>query len=172
MMIQLATRLTGLTVIATASRPETAAWVRGLGAEHVADHSRPIDEAIKAVGFGGVDYVAAITTTPGHVPSLVAALNPQGHVAFIDNFDESIMPFKQKSITISWEMMFTRSLFETADMEGQHRLLCEVSSLVDAGVLKSTMAQQMGSITVENLRSAHQVVETGRAIGKVVLDGF
>jgi zinc-binding alcohol dehydrogenase family protein len=172
MMIQLATRLTGLTVIATASRPETAAWVRKLGAEHVADHSRPIDEAIKAIGFDGVDYVAAITTTPGNVPSLVAALNPQGHVNFIDDFDENIMPFKAKSITISWEMMFTRSLFQTADMDAQHRLLREVAALVDAGVLKSTMAQHMGRLTAENLRRAHQVVETNRTIGKVVLDGF
>jgi NADPH:quinone reductase-like Zn-dependent oxidoreductase len=172
MMILLATRLTGLTVIATASWPETAAWVRWFGAEHVADHSRPIDEAIKAIGFDGVDYVAAITTTPGNVPALAAAMNPQGHITFIDDFDENIMPFKAKSITISWEMMFTRSLFRTADMEAQHRLLREVAAPIDAGVLKSTTAQHMGRITVENLRSAHQVVETQRAIGKVVLEGF
>jgi zinc-binding alcohol dehydrogenase family protein len=172
MMIQLASRLTGLTVIATASRPETAAWVRKLGTEHVADHSKPIDEAIKAIGFDGVDYVVAITTTPGNVPALVAALNPQGHINFIDDFDENIMPFKAKSTTISWEMMFTRSLFQTADMDAQHRLLREVAALVDAGVLKSTMAQHMGPLTVENLRRAHQVVETNRTIGKVVLDGF
>jgi zinc-binding alcohol dehydrogenase family protein len=172
MMIQLASRLTGLTVIATASRPETAAWVRKLGTEHVADHSKPIDEAIKAIGFDGVDYVAAITTTPGNVPALVAALNPQGHINFIDDFDENIMPFKAKSTTISWEMMFTRSLFQTADMDAQHRLLREVAALVDAGVLKSTRAQHMGRMTVENLRRAHQVVETNRTIGKVVLEGF
>jgi zinc-binding alcohol dehydrogenase family protein len=172
MMIQLASRLTGLTVIATASRPETAAWVRKLGTEHVADHSKPIDEAIKAIGFDGVDYVAAITTTPGNVPALVAALNPQGHINFIDDFDENIMPFKAKSTTISWEMMFTRSLFQTADMDAQHRLLREVAALVDAGVLKSTMAQHMGRMTVENLRRAHQVVETNRTIGKVVLESF
>jgi zinc-binding alcohol dehydrogenase family protein len=172
MMIQPASRLTGLTVIATASRPETAAWVRKLGTEHVADHSKPIDEAIKAIGFDGVDYVAAITTTPGNVPALVAALNPQGHINFIDDFDENIMPFKAKSTTISWEMMFTRSLFQTADMDAQHRLLREVAALVDAGVLKSTMAQHMGRMTVENLRRAHQVVETNRTIGKVVLEGF
>ena len=172
MMIQLASRLTGLTVIATASRPETAAWVRKLGTEHVADHSKPIDEAIKAIGFGGVNYVAAITTTPGNVPALVAALNPQGHINFIDDFDENIMPFTAKSTTISWEMMFTRSLFQTADMDAQHRLLREVAALVDAGVLKSTMAQHMGRMTVENLRRAHQAVETNRTIGKVVLEGI
>ena len=96
MTIQLATRLTGLTVIATASRPETIAWVRKLGAKHVANHSKPIDEAIKAIGFDGVDYIAAITTTSGSGPSIVNALNPQGHITLIDNFDESIMPFKAK----------------------------------------------------------------------------
>jgi zinc-binding alcohol dehydrogenase family protein len=172
MMIQLATRLTGLTVIATASRRETAEWVRQLGAQHVADHSRPIDQAIKAIGFDGVDYLAAISTTPGTVSALVAALNPQSHINFIDNFDESIAPFKPKSITISWEMMFTRSLFQTADMDAQHRLLREVAALVDAGVLKSTVGQHLGRMTLENLRNAHQIVETQRAIGKVVLDGF
>jgi zinc-binding alcohol dehydrogenase family protein len=172
MMIQLATRLTGLTVIATASRPESVAWVRELGAEHVADHSRPIDEAIKAIGFDGVDFVAAITTTRGSGPGLAGAMNPQGHMALIDNFDESIMPFKAKSITISWEMMFTRSLFQTADMDAQHRLLGEVSALVDVGVLRSTLTRRIGRIDAENLRTAHEAVESGRMIGKLVLEGF
>ncbi len=172
MMIQLAKRLTGLTVIATASRPKSVAWVRELGAEHVADHSRPIGEAIKAIGFDGVDYVAAITTMPGSGPSLADAMNPQGHIALIDNFDESIMPFKAKSTTISWEMMFTRSLFRTADMDAQHRLLGEVSALVDAGVLKSTLTRRIGRIEAEYLRAAHEAVESGRTIGKIVLEGF
>lgn len=172
MMVQLATRLTGLTVIATASRAETIAWVRQLGAEHVADHSKPIDEAIQEIGFDSVDYVAALTTTPGTVPGIVAAMSPQGHITLIDNFDESIMPFKAKSITISWEMMFTRSLFQTEDMVAQHRLLSEVSALVDLGVLRSTLTRNMGRIDAENLRMAHQEIESGRSIGKVVLEGF
>ena len=172
MMVQLATRLTGLTVIATASRAETIAWVRQLGAEHVADHSKPIDEAIQEIGFDSVDYVAALTTTPGTVPGIVAAMSPQGHITLIDNFDESIMPFKAKSITISWEMMFTRSLFQTEDMVAQHRLLSEVSALVDLGVLRSTLTRNMGRIDAENLREAHREIESGRSIGKVVLDGF
>jgi zinc-binding alcohol dehydrogenase family protein len=171
-MIQLAARLTGLTVIATASRPESAAWVRALGAHHVVNHRDPIDKAVGALGFEGVDYLAAITTSPGIVSSLVGASKPQGHITFIENFDESILPFKPKSITVSWEMMFTRSLFQTPGMDSQHRLLGEVSALVDAGVLKSTMTQHMGSITLDNLRRAHQAVETGRTIGKVVLEGF
>lgn len=172
MMIQLATRLTGLTVIATASRHESIAWVRKLGADHVVNHHEPIDEAIKVIGFDGADYVGAITTTPGNVQSLVKVLNPQGHITFIDNFDESIAPFKPKSITVSWEMMFTRSLFQTPDMDAQHRLLCEVSALVDTGVLRTTLTQSMGRMTAENLRMAHEAVESGRMIGKLVLEGF
>jgi zinc-binding alcohol dehydrogenase family protein len=172
MMIQMATRLTGLTVIASASRPETEIWIRQLGAEHVADHGKPIDQALKAIGFEGVDYLAAITTTPGSAQALAVAMNPQGHINFIDNFDESIMPFKPKSVTVSWEMMFTRSLFQTDDMEAQHRLLREVSALVDSGVLRSTMTENLGAMTLDNLKKAHRMVETGRAIGKVVLEGF
>lgn len=172
MMIQLATRLTGLDVIASASRPETTAWVRELGAKHVADHRKPIDEAIRAIGFDGVDYLAAITTAPGIASSLARAINPQGHISLIDNFDDSIMPFKSKSITISWEMMFTRSLFHTPDVQAQHRILREVSELVDSGVLRSTLTQNLGLIDVENLRRAHKIVESGHAIGKVVLEGF
>ncbi len=171
-MIQLAARLTGLTVIATASRPETTDWVRKLGASHVADHRRPLDEAVKAIGFDGIDYLAAITSTPGSVPAIAAAMNPQGHITFIDNFDESILPFKAKSITISWEMMFTRSLFQTKDMDAQHRLLSEVSALVDAGVLRSTLTQNLGRISAENLRKAHAAIESGRVFGKVVLERF
>jgi len=172
MMVQLATRLTGLTVIATASRPETARWVRALGAEYVVDHNRPLDEALKEIGFDGVDYLALITSTPGSVSSLARAMNPQGHITLIDNFDESIAPFKQKSITVSWEMMFTRSLFHTADMNAQHRLLSEASSLVDRGLLKTTLARVVtGPINAESLRTAHEEVETGRAIGKIVVDG-
>ena len=172
MLIQLATRLTGLTVIASASRPETVEWVKKLGAKHVADHSKPIDEALRAIGFDGVDYIGAITSMPGSAPSLARALNPQGHITLIDNFDDSIAPFKPKSITISWEMMFTRSLFQTADMDAQHRLLKEVSAMVDAGLLQTTLTHVEGPLTAANLRRAHERIETGKAIGKTVLEGF
>ncbi|MGB8424102.1 zinc-binding alcohol dehydrogenase family protein [Paraburkholderia sp.] len=172
MLIQLANRLTGLTVIATASRPESVEWVRKLGAKHVADHSKPIDEALHAIGFSGVDYIGAITSTPGSAPSLARAMNPQGHITLIDNFDDSIAPFKPKSITVSWEMMFTRSLFQTADMDAQHRLLKDVSELLDAGVLRTTLTHVGGPLTAANLRVAHERIETGRAIGKTVLEGF
>ncbi|MFM0111328.1 zinc-binding alcohol dehydrogenase family protein [Paraburkholderia nemoris] len=172
MLIQLANRLTGLTVIASASRPETVEWVKKLGAKHVSDHSKPIDEALRAIGFDGVDYIGAITSMPGSAPSLARALNPQGHITLIDNFDDSIAPFKPKSITISWEMMFTRSLFQTADMDAQHRLLKEMSAMVDAGQLQTTLTHVEGPLTAANLRRAHERIETGKAIGKTVLEGF
>jgi NADPH:quinone reductase-like Zn-dependent oxidoreductase len=172
MLIQLANRLTGLTVIATASRPESVEWVLKLGAEHVADHSRPIDEALRAAGFTGVDYIAAITTTSGSAQSLASAMNPQRHITLIDNFDDGIAPFKPKSITVSWQMMFTRSLFQTPDMDAQHRLLKEVAALVDAGVLRTALTHVGGPLTAENLRHAHERIETGRAVGKTVLEGF
>jgi zinc-binding alcohol dehydrogenase family protein len=169
MLTQLASRLTGLTVIATASRPESRAWVEKLGAHYVADHSKPLDEALNAIGFDEVDYIAAITTTPGSAPALVRSLKPHGHITFIDNFDESISPFKAKSITLSWEMMFTHSLFQTRDMHSQNRLLREVSSLIDHRVLKTTLTQLVGPMGVDTLRAAHELVETGHTIGKVVL---
>jgi len=170
MMIQMARQLTGLTVIATASRPETEQWVRKLGAMHVADHRKPIDQAIREIGFEGVDYLAAITSTPGTGPILARALNPQGHITFIDNFDDSIAVFKEKSITISWEMMFTRSLLQTADMIAQHELLDDVSAMVDSGLLKTTLSHVVrGPIDAEHLRKAHEIVETGRTMGKIVV---
>ncbi len=170
MMIQLATRLTGLKVIATASRPASDEWVRRLGAKHVADHSHPIDVAIKAIGVDGVDYLAAITTTPRSAPALERAMNPQGHISFIDNFDESIALFKPKSLTISWEMMFTRSLFATPDMVAQHRLLKRVAALVDEGVLRTTLTHVSSPINAAALRAAHRMVESGHTLGKVVLE--
>ena len=99
-------------------------------------------------------------------------MNPQSHISLIDDFDDSVKPFKSKSITISWEMMFTRSLAQTPDMQAQHRILAEVSSLIDAGVVRTTMTKSMGSISAANLREAHRIVESGRTIGKMVLEGF
>jgi zinc-binding alcohol dehydrogenase family protein len=171
-LTQLAARLTGLTVIATASRPESMAWIKQHGAQHVADHSKPIDEALQAIGIPEVDYIAAITSTEGSAPALARALKPQGHITFIDNFNDSIMPFKAKSITVSWEMMFTRSLFQTSDMNAQHRLLGEVSALIDSKVLKTTLSKVMGPLDVDSLRAAHELVESGHMIGKIALEHF
>ena len=172
-LTQIARKLTGLTVVATASRPETSDWCRSMGAHHVIDHSRPIDEGLRDIGLHHAEYVAALTATDRHLPAIVNAIAPQGRLALIDDPAAlDIMPFKRKSISVHWEMMFTRSLFQTADMIEQHRMLAEVSRLVDAGVLRTTMTENAGRIDAEGLRRVHAKVETGRSIGKTVLAGF
>jgi zinc-binding alcohol dehydrogenase family protein len=172
-LIQLARRLTGLTVIATASRPETIEWVREMGAHHVIDHRRPIDEALHEIGFDAVSYVASLTATAEHLPALVKAIAPQGKLALIDDPAVlDIVPLKRKSVSVHWEFMFTRSMFATADKAEQGRLLNEVADLVDAGVLRTTLKEQTGPITAESLRTAHALVESGKAIGKNVIAGF
>lgn len=172
-LIQLARRLTGLTVIATASRHETADWCRDLGAHHVIDHSRPLTEELARIGIPQVEMVASLTNTAQHYPAIVEALAPQGRLALIDDPGSlDIMPLKRKSASVHWEFMFTRPLFATADMIAQHRLLAEVSRLVDDGLLRTTLNEVFGPIDAATLTRAHAFIESGRARGKVVLMGF
>jgi len=172
-MVQLARKLTGLTVIGTASRPETQQWVRDLGADHVIDHTKPLSQELQKIGIPQVDYVASLTHTDLHLPEIVASLAPQGKLGLIDDPDSlDIMLLKRKSISLHWEFMYTRSMFGTRDMIEQHRLLTTVAQMVEAGVLQSTLTKRFGTINAANLRRAHQLVESGRARGKVVLSGF
>lgn len=172
-LVQLASRLTSLTVIGTASRPETQAWVKELGAHHVIDHSQPLAEELKAIGYPTVDYVVSLTQTDAHLAQIIEAIAPQGKFGLIDDPKAlDVMPFKRKSVSIHWELMFTRSLFGTADMVSQHRLLNEVAALVDAGLVRTTLAERFGSINAENLKKAHTLIESGKARGKVVLEGW
>ncbi|WP_422910216.1 zinc-binding alcohol dehydrogenase family protein [Pseudomonas sp. MAC6] len=173
-LVQLARQLTGLTVIGTASRPETQAWVRELGAHHVIDHRQPLSEELKRIGINQVTHVASLTQTDQHFAQLVEALAPQGRLALIDDPEQplDIMQLKRKSLSLHWELMFTRSLFETADMIEQHRLLDRVAELVDAGTLRTTLGEHFGSINAANLRRAHALLESGTAKGKIVLEGF
>jgi len=171
-LIQLAKTLTGLTVIATASRPETVDWVRKMGADHVINHRESLVEQMQALGLEP-RYVAALTATEQHFPAIIELIKPRGRVALIDDPQFlDINPGKRKALTFSWEFMFTRSMFQTADIEKQHELLNRVSALIDAGSLVSTVTQNFGVISVENLTTAHREQESGRAIGKNVLDGF
>lgn len=172
-LIQIARRLTGLTVIATASRPETVAWCREMGAHHVIDHRQPLDQGLRALGLSDIAYVAALTSTGHHLPAIVELIAPQGRLAVIDDPKTlDVVPFKRKSVSIHWELMFTRSLYQTGDMAEQGALLDAVSNLVDAGVLRSTLTKNAGGITVANLRQVHAFIESGRGIGKTVLSGF
>jgi len=171
--IQLARRLTGLTVIATASRPETQAWCRELGAHHVIDHAKPLTEGLAAIGVKAVDYVFSITQTERHFAQIVELIAPQGKLGLIDDpATLDALPFKRKCVSIHWESMFTRALFETPDMIAQHRLLTEVADLVDDGLVRTTLADTLGRIDAATLKRAHALIESGRARGKLVLAGF
>lgn len=174
MAVQIARKLTGLTVIGTASRPETQAWVRQLGAHHVVDHRAGLLEPVRAVAPDGVDYVMSLTHTELHYEALVELLNPQGRLGLIDDpaTPIDIRAMKRKSISLHWEFMYTRSLFHTPDMLAQHRILDEVADLVDAGALRGTMREHYGPINAANLRRAHAQLESGSTIGKIVLEGF
>lgn len=174
MLIQLARQLTGLTVIATASRPETADWCRSLGAHHVVDHSRDLAAEVRGLGMAAIDYAASLTATEQHYGALVDLLAPQGKLGLIDDpaTPLDIMPLKRKSLSLHWELMFTRSLFQTPDMIQQHRLLTEVARLVDAGVLRTTHRETVGRIDVPTLTAMHGRLESGRTLGKLVAAGF
>jgi NADPH2:quinone reductase len=172
-LIQLARQLTGLTVIATASRPETRDWCLALGAHHVVDHAGDLVSAVKATGAGPVGLVASLTNTTDHFPALVEILAPQGRLGVIDDPKSlDALPLKWKSISLHWEMMFARSLYQTPDMIEQHRLLDAVADLVDAGRLKTTLTQVLTPINAANLKTAHAAVESGTTRGKIVLEGF
>ena len=172
-LVQLARHLTGVTVIGTASRAETREWVRDLGAHHVIDHGKPLSEELQRIGIGQVSHVASLTHTDSHLQQIVASLRPQGRLGLIDdpaNLNVSLL--KQKSLSLHWEFMYTRSMFQTDDMIEQHRLLQRVSSLVDQGVLRTTLGEHFGRIDAANLRRAHALLESGKAKGKIVLAGF
>jgi len=173
MLIQLARKLTGLTVAATASRPQTRDWCLALGAHHVVDHSKPLDEELGRLGLGAPDLVASLTATDGHWREICELIAPQGRIAVIDDPKTlDVLPLKRKSASLHWEFMFTRPVFETPDMVEQHRLLAEVARLVDEGTLRTTMTENLGPLSAESLKRAHAAVESGRTRGKIVLEGF
>lgn len=172
-LVQLARQLTGLTVIGTASRPETQSWVRELGAHHVLDHSKPLAEELRRAGIPQVTHVASLTQTDQHLDQLVEALAPQGRLGLIDDpASLDVAKLKRKSLSLHWEFMYTRSMFQTADMIEQHKLLARVAGLIDSGVLKTTLGEHFGRIDAANLRRAHALLESNAVKGKIVLEGF
>lgn len=171
--IQLLRARTGLTVIATASRPETAAWVRRLGAHHVIDHRQPLAAQVAALGLGAPGFVFSTTHTGHYLPDIGALIAPQGRIALIDDPQTlDILPLKRKSLSVHWELMFTRSLFGTPDLPRQREILNSIASLADEGKIATTRTQTLGVINAGNLRKAHALLESGRAIGKTVLAGW
>jgi len=171
-LIQLAKKLTSLTVIATASRPETIEWVNKMGADHVINHHESLVDQVKDLGIEP-RYVASLNGTEGHFSSIVELIKPRGHIALIDdpkNLD--INSIKLKALSFSWEFMFARSMFQTDDMYKQHVLLNRVSELIDDGSIVSTVTNNIGKISAETLKEAHMQQESGKVIGKNVLEGF
>ncbi|HPX89084.1 MAG TPA: zinc-binding alcohol dehydrogenase family protein [Methylophilaceae bacterium] len=171
-LIQLAKKLTKLTVIATASRQDTVEWVKKMGADHVIDHRASLVDQVKALGLQP-RYVASLNGTEGHFPAIVELIKPRGHIALIDDpkvFD--IKTIKPKALSFSWEFMFARSMFKTEDIDKQHALLNRVSELIDSGALISTVTNNLGKLSVATLKNAHEQQESGRVIGKNVLEGF
>jgi zinc-binding alcohol dehydrogenase family protein len=172
-LIQLARRLTGLTVVATASRSESQKWCLDLGAHAVVDHAKPLKEQIEKLKFPPVGLIASLTNTDQHYKALADIIAPQGKYGLIDDPPEfNVSVFKGNAVSIHWESMFTRSSFQTPDMIGQHALLNDVADLIDNGVLRTTLDQTFGAINAANLKRAHALLESGQSRGKIVLEGW
>ena len=172
-LVQLAKQLTNLTVVGTAAREESANWLKDLGVDHVLDHSKNLNQQRLAADLNEFDYIVSLTHTDQHLDSIMEVIKPQGKLALIDDpasFD--ILKLKRKSISLHWEFMYTRSMFQTDDMIAQHQLLSELATLVDNGTIKTTLGEHLGKINVANLIKAHGILESHKARGKLVLEGF
>ena len=172
-MLQLVKAITGATVIATASRESSISWVKELGADYVVDHTKPMAEQIKALDIGEVTHIASLNSTDSYFDDYIELLAPFGKLALIDDPQPiDVTKMKAKSLSLYWTFMFTRSMFQTKDIAEQGKLLNQVSDLINQGYIKTTIGKNLGQINAENLRAAHQELESGKAIGKLVLEGF
>lgn len=172
--LQLARALTGATLIATASRESSREWVQKLGAHYVVDHTKPLPPQIEALGISPVTHVASLHSTDSYFESYIELLAPFGKIAMIDDPEKplGVMKMKPKSLSLHIEFMFARSMFQAADMDEQGKLLNQLANLVDQGRVRTTIGKNLGAINAENLRAAHAELESGRSIGKIVLEGF
>ncbi|MFB9057801.1 zinc-binding alcohol dehydrogenase family protein [Mariniflexile ostreae] len=172
-LVQLAKKLTKLNIIGTASREETTTWLKGLGVDSVINHRNKLSDELEKYNLAAPDYVVSLNGTEQHADQIVKLIKPQGRFGFIDDPKSfNVMPFKTKAVSTHIEFMFTRSMFQTEDIMEQHNILNEVSTLIDNGTIKTTLGENFGIINAENLRKAHAFLETGKAKGKIVLEGF
>ncbi len=172
-LVQLAKALTGATVIGTASRPSSQAWVKELGADYVIDHTKPLQDELAALGITEVTHIASLNSTDTYFDAYIELLTPFGKIGMIDDPAAlDVMKIKGKSLSLHIEFMFARSMHNAKDMIEQSRLLNRISDLIDQGKLTTTMGENLGTINAKNLKAAHEKLESGRAIGKIVLEGF
>ena len=171
--IQLA-KWSGLIVIATASRPETQDWVKGLGADHVVDHRQPLPPQLAAIGHKEVNFIANFNNTDAYWVVMAESIKPQGRIVSIVENDHpvEIGLLKSKSASFGWVFMFTRAMFQTADMAEQGKILDRIAQLVDAGIIRTTLTERLSPISASNMRAAHAKSESGRTIGKVAISGW
>ncbi len=171
--VQLLKRLSTLKVIATASRPESKAWLEKIGADYIIDHRQSMPEQIAQLGLDAPNYIFSITGTDQHRQAIAEIIAPQGHFGLIDDPDNFVInPFKIKSVAIHWESMFTRSTFQTVDMARQGEILDKIAEQIDQAKITSTLAKHLGTINAANITEAHRLIESGTSIGKIVLEGF
>ena len=171
MAIQLLKRLTPMTVIATASRAESEAWCRRLGADVVVDH-RSLEDHLRASGHAVVDHILNFVSTDQYWEAMCSLIAPQGSICSIVPPEKAIdlgLLF-HKSASFFWELMFTRSSFQTEDMIRQHHILNGLAELYDQERLTPTMTRVLPGLTAENFREAHALLESRSTIGKVVVD--
>jgi zinc-binding alcohol dehydrogenase family protein len=172
-LVQLAKQLTTLDIIATASRPESKEWLNTIGAHHVINHHQPMQAQLTAIGIDEVDYVISLNKTDEHFDQIVAVIKPQGKFALIDDPELiDVRKLKRKSVSLHWELMFTRALFNTPDLIKQHEMLNQIAQYVDQGLIKTTVNHHLGTINANNLKQAHVMLESHQVIGKIVLEGF
>jgi len=169
--IQLAKKISGLKVITTASRSETKEWCKAMGADVVVNHQNLIEE-VRAAGYQEVDYILDFVDLNGYWDAIAELIKPQGHIVSITGSANPIAlnKLKNKSVTFSWELMYTRSMYQTDDMEEQHHILNQLAVLFDEGTLETTLKTTLKGFTVENLKEAHCLLESGKTIGKVVIE--
>ena len=169
--IQLAKQLAGMRVIATASRAESADWCRALGADDIINHHEPFPAEFRRIGAADVDYIFCLNSTEKHITNMAEVIRPQGKLCLIveTKGPVNINPFQRKSVALCWELMFTRAIFETPDMQAQHDLLNEASALFESGTLRTTRTRSFGPLNADNLRKAHAAIEKGDMIGKATL---
>jgi len=169
--IQIAKKVAGLTVIATASRPESENWCKELGADYVVNH-RDLKAELDKIGHSQVDYILDFVDLEAYWETATEIIKAQGHIVSITGSSKplNLDLLKTKSVSFSWELMYTRSMYTTDDMDRQHQILNEIAGLLDAGALKTTLTTSLKGFTVDNLKEAHKMQESGKTIGKTVIE--